>query len=379
MSVRKRKWTTRSGEAKEAWIVDYVDQQGERHIKTFDKKKDADSFRDSVGVDVREGVHTPENKSITVAQAADDWLAYVELEGRERSTVTQYRQHVTQHIVPRIGNEKLARLTTPSINAFRDTLLRELSRPLARKVLVSLKALLKDAKRRGNIKQNPAAEVTISTDKRGRAKLKIGVDIPTPEEIKLIVGAAKGRWRPFVLTAIFTGLRSSELRGLSWQDIDLKKGELHVRQRADRWNTIGAPKSETSERTIPLGPFVLNTLREWKLVCPKGELGLVFPNGSGNAENHGNFVKRGMWPTLIAAGVTAGGLAKYTGLHSLRHFYASWCINRKEDGGLGLDLKTVQARMGHSTLAMTADTYGHLFPRRDDGAELASAERALLG
>lgn len=55
--------------------------------------------------------------------------------------------------------------------------------------------------------------------------------------------------------------------------------------------------------------------------------------------------------------------AKYSGLHSLRHFYASWCISRQVDGGLELPLKVVKERLGHSTINMTADVYGHLFPR----------------
>jgi integrase len=70
--------------------------------------------------------------------------------------------------------------------------------------------------------------------------------------------------------------------------------------------------------------------------------------------------------------------AKYKGLHSLRHFYASWCINRRADGGLELPLKVVQARLGHASIQMTADVYGHLFPRIDDGSELAEAERAFF-
>lgn len=55
------------------------------------------------------------------------------------------------------------------------------------------------------------------------------------------------------------------------------------------------------------------------------------------------------------------------------------CINRKEDGGLGLLPKRVQERMGHSSITITMDTYGHLFPSGDDGAELAAAQKALLG
>ncbi len=379
MSVRKRIWTTRKGEKKEAWLVDYVDQNGERHIQTFSRKKEADEYHATVKVDVSKGVHTPQSRSITVAEAAEDWIRYVELEGRERSTITSYRQQVDLHIVPRLGRERLAKLTRPRIEKFRDDLLANMSRAMAQKVLISLKSLLKDAQRRGNVAQNVASGVSITTNRRDKEKLKAGIDIPTPDEIKRIVHAATGKHRPFLLTAIFTGLRASELRGLRWSDVDLKKGELHVRQRADRYYQIGKLKSESAERTIPLGPLVLNTLKEWKLACPKSNLGLVFPNGSGKIEDHANLMKRVLWPVQITAGVVdAKGNAKYTGLHSLRHFYASWCMNRLADGGLELPLKTVQARLGHASIMMTADTYGHLFPRTDDGSELAEAERALL-
>lgn len=162
--------------------------------------------------------------------------------------------------------------------------------------------------------------------------------------------------------------------------MDLKKAELHVRQRADKFKTIGKPKSDAGQRTIPMPPILVNTLREWKLACPASALGLVFPTGAGNIEYHVDIVTRGLAPVQVAAGVVAkNGKAKYTGLHALRHFYASWCINRKEDGGLGLPLKVVQHRLGHSTIQMTADIYGHLFPSSDDGAELAATQKALLG
>lgn len=70
--------------------------------------------------------------------------------------------------------------------------------------------------------------------------------------------------------------------------------------------------------------------------------------------------------------------AKYTGMHALRHFYASWCINRTKDGGLQLPAKAVQERLGHASITITMDVYGHLFPSDDHGEELAAAERALL-
>jgi integrase len=379
MSVRKRTWTTAGGEIKEAWIVDYADQDGDRHIETFERKKDADAYHASVSVDVQKGVHTAVSKSITVKQASEDWIKSVEVEGREASTLAQYRQHA-KHISERIGDVKLANLTTPRLNTFRDDLLTTMSRAMARKVMSSLKSLLKDAQRRGTVAQNVALAVKrIDADKRGGYRLKVGADIPTGGEIKAILAAAEPRARPLLLTAIFTGLRSSELRGLRWSDVDLKGGELHVRQRADRYGVIGKPKSAAGHRTVPLGPMVLNVLREWKLACPKGEQNLVFPTPSGGISLHNNVV-RALTASVRAAGlIIAKGKPKYTGPHALRHFFASWCINPLDRGGQGLPPKVVQHLLGHSTLAMTMDTYGHLFPADEDAHKrLAAAESALL-
>ena len=72
MSVRKRKWTTRSGEVKEAWIVDYVDQVGDRHIETFKKKKQADAYADQTGVDLRAGTSTVPGPKVTRGSATAD-------------------------------------------------------------------------------------------------------------------------------------------------------------------------------------------------------------------------------------------------------------------------------------------------------------------
>ena len=73
----KRKWTTRSGEEKESWIVDYTDQHGGRN-RDVRKKKDADAYRATMMVYVRKGVHTAASKSITVAEAAESWLKYID-------------------------------------------------------------------------------------------------------------------------------------------------------------------------------------------------------------------------------------------------------------------------------------------------------------
>jgi integrase len=74
MSVRKRTWKTVAGEMKEAWVVDYVDQGGKRRLKTFKRKKEADAYHSRANVEVREGVHTADSESVTIATAGRLWL-----------------------------------------------------------------------------------------------------------------------------------------------------------------------------------------------------------------------------------------------------------------------------------------------------------------
>jgi integrase len=390
-TVRKRSWKS-GGETKTAWVADYSDQDGTRRLKTFATKKAADAWLVAARSEVAKGIHTPESSSITVATAAEHWIERGEREKLEKSTLAKYRNHADLHITPLLGSVKLARLSAPMVEAFKDSLLDNLSRPMARKVLGSLKAILSEAQRRGNVAQNVASAVQIRTRGRDDAKLQMGLDIPTKAEITAMLGAATGRWRPFLMTAVFTGMRSSELRGLTWDDVDFQLGVIHIRQRADQWGEIGAPKSEAGHRTIPMAPPVMNALKEWKLACPRlgkteeepGKLWLVFPNGQGKPESHSNIINRGLDPIQVKVGVVAPHptskdeagapvmTARY-GMHALRHFFASWAIER------GFSPKRVQALMGHSSIQMTFDTYGHLFPNaEDDAAKFAAGALELV-
>jgi integrase len=405
MSIRKRVWQTETGEERSAYVVQYStaerDARGkrQRHIKTFDLKKDAVDFQAQVRIDVKKGTHTPHSRSITVDAAGKNWI-----DGcgdLERSSVDQYQQHLNFHINPFIGDLKLSALTVGVVRSWQDRLRKEGRSPaMVKKVTTSLSSLLADAMERGHVAQNIVRSMTANrrgkskAERRQKRKLVVGRDIPTPQEVEtLLQHETNERWRALFLVALRCGLRSSELRGLRWQDIDFKKSELHVRQRADRYNAIGNPKSEDSQRVVRIPPKTLAALKAWKPKCPKlkDRQHFVFPNGSGNVETHSNIIDRAWIPAWTRAGITVPVLdadgkptrdeegkpiveAKYTGLHAARHFYASWCINRKVDGGLELPLKLVSERLGHSNIAITSDLYSHLFPQSDDTAELAAAE-----
>jgi integrase len=84
-------------------------------------------------------------------------------------------------------------------------------------------------------------------------------------------------------------------------------------------------------------------------------------------------------PVLDENGQPTGDQRPKYAMHAFRHFFASWCINPEKRGGRALSAKVVQELLGHSSIVMTMDLYGHLFPRGDDQNELAVAARRLLG
>ena len=319
-----------------------------------------------------------------IADAAQQWLKRLEADGRERATVEQYEQHLRLHILPVLGRVKLAKLNTETIESFRAFLLAKdekgvpvRSRDQAVKVWVTFKSLLKHA-RCAHLGQGVTG---ITPDHRAKRKLEIGVDVPTNDEIKRLFDATSGprpehkRKRALLLVAAFCGLRASELRGLRWADVKLDEAELQVTQRADRYGKIGSPKTVSSRRTVPMSPDVVRALREWKIAQGGGEL--TFGTRKGGVEPHQNML-RSLRPVMRDAGmVTKDGKPRYA-LHAFRHYFASWCISPKERSGRGLSAKVVQEWLGHSTIAMTFDTYGHLF-KEVDKSELAASTAAILG
>jgi integrase len=359
--IRKRSWTTPAGVEKTAWQVDY-------------RKKEADAWLIQTAHDVSRGVHTADGQSITVANAAEMWIKTAEGRGRERSTIKQYQELARLHIRPLIGTERLSRLTMPGVEAFADALTATRSKAMAAKAVRALSSILTEAQRRGLVAQNVAKGVKVIRPKRDKKK----VIIPPREDLRAMLDGAPSGFRPLLMTAIFTGLRSSELRALRRSDVNLKVGEITVEQRADQWGVIGSPKSEAGHRTIPIPPMLIAELRAWMLRSPVSQLGLLFPNSEGGVRLHSNMLNRDYWPLQVTAdltriGPTGQARARYD-FHALRHAAASAWIRQ------GVDLKCLTTWMGHSSVQITIDTYGHLLKDERSNAAIAAAAQAdLLG
>jgi integrase len=236
---------------------------------------------------------------------------------------------------------------------------------MAAKGVRALSSILAEAQRRGLVAQNVAAGVRVTRQSRDRAP----VEIPTRSELREMLEVADVDFRPMLLTAIMTGLRASELRGLRWQDVDFKAATITVAQRADQWGVIGPPKSRAGNRTVPIPPAIVAELREWKLRCPKGPLGLAFPDSQGGVINHKNLLERRYYPTQARA-----VLPRRYSFHALRHAAASAFIKQR------VDLKRLAAWLGHGSIQLTIDRYGHLLVDDvGDAALMAQAQADLLG
>jgi integrase len=379
-SVRKRSWTASDGTAKSAWQVDYRDQSGKRHSKQFQRKKDAEKWLNEALWEVSRGIHTHNNDSITVAEAAKLWLNTKLADALEPTTISAYEQHVRLHINPLCGSVKLSQLSTPVIEGYRDQLINRLSRPMAARVLRSFKAILSEAIRHGYVSHNAGVAVQI----KRQARVKSKISIPTRDKLRCLIEAARIAQNPAAFPLycllVFAGLRASELRGLSWPFVHLQTGKVEIAQRADRTGKIGAPKTAAAHRTIPLPNTAISALKAWKLACPVTDDNLVFPSLAGKVMSWNYLMDHLVTPVQVAIGETqpednsrpSTVIARWS-LHDFRHSAASLWIEQR------VNPKRVQYLMGHSSITVTFDTYGHLFEQSEKDSDTSTAiEKALF-
>jgi integrase len=365
-SIRKR--ALPSGRA--AWLVDFRDANGRRRAKQFGTKRAADAFLVQARAQIAFGSYVHDTDSLTVAKAGEAWVdrcrvRCVDHRRMERATLRDYESKFRLHILDSeigLGAVKLSRLTRKAVSDFRDRLLASnRSEAQTRKVLSVLGLILTQAQEDGLLIHNPAFGVRVIRASRADERKKV----PAKEDVRRLIDEADESFRPALLVAALCGLRASELRGLRWSDVDFDERRIHVRQRADAFNEIGQPKSAAAQRSVPMGPLVLSTLKLWKLACSLSNLDLVFPSKRGTVQAHSNVLKRHFKPLCREIGVSMRW-------HDLRHFAVSLWIEQ------GFSVKEVMTFAGHSSVQMTMDRYGHLFPSPDHQRGMAEVERRLF-
>ncbi|MDR1065025.1 MAG: site-specific integrase, partial [Oscillospiraceae bacterium] len=211
------------------------------------------------------------------------------------------------------------------------------------------------------VPKNPCAGATLPRNEKHEREM---LSLTDAQKLLGLLSAETGERTPlalFISLAIYTGLRRGELLGLEWRDINITLGLLSVKRAAYYTKERGAftdtPKTKNSLRTLKLSDCVmaqLTRLREWQLNYAASlgdkwtDSGRVFTNWCGNAM-YSNAPERYFKRLCRAYGLPV------VSLHSLRHFNASLLISA------GLDVKTVQASLGHSSASTTLDIYAHEF------------------
>lgn len=359
-------------------------------FKTFSTVKAAKAFIQS-GKTLEQGDgHHSDIQS--VPQAVDLWLDICEKVGRdgretvEPQTLVEYKRRADV-IKEYRWTVKLQNIQTRDIVQFRTWLLENKSRDLARRTLSSLHSILIEMKVQGHIDHDPASGVTVRSNGRHEAT---EVEIPTDEEIRAILSATEQlmnknererrtwrRYRPMIYLAVFSGLRPSEYRGLTWDNVSERS--VSVTQRADKNGLIGPVKSRAALRTVYLPQFVTEMIFSWRKYCPSNTGNLVFPTAGGKPMALGKIRKYCWLPLLKEAGLLEvsdeGVIHNNYKMYCLRHYYASKLIES------GKDAKFIQKMMGHSTIELTFNVYGHLIGGKEEEYENAAEEVAasILG
>lgn len=343
---------------------------------TFATMKEARAYSENLGA-LR---HAPGGEVLAIDRAVDRWLDICEKIGRDGREAVEPTTHVEYRRRARImkaysWDRKLHELAPADIVRFRSWLLETYSRDLARRTLSSFHSVLIEMRRQGFLLDDPAHGVTIRSD--GRHEDSQRAAIPADAEIRDILAAidllakrskqlarAWRRYKPMIYIALFTGMRPSEYRGLSWAQVDGDR--IHVTQRADKDGRIGPVKSRAGRRTLFIPESVAAMLSEWRKHCPESPDDLVFPTNTGKPMPLNNFTRRAWEPLLREAGLCkrrkVGGRIVDTPLYSpyaLRHYFASKLIAK------GKDLKFIQSCMGHADIQLTLNVYGHLLKDRE--------------
>jgi integrase len=330
----------------------YRGADGREHSKTFQRKADAERFLVEVEAQKTKGLWTdPAAARITVREWAERWST-----GRRNvrsSTQTRDEGLVRNHILPALGQIRLGSLAAVDIERFLQTVEApgRLSPATVRKVGQVLRKMLSDAVRSGIIARSPADAVALPQESAQEMRFL------TAEEVAALVQEVDPVYRPLILTACFAGLRWGELAGLRTQKVDLLRRKIHVVEQMTevggvlRW---GPPKTDASKRSVSV-PVALAQVLEEQLKRPDVYVsGLVFPSTAGTPLRRSNFRRRVWGPATLRRGLE--GLR----FHDLRHTAVALAIEQ------GAHPKTIQARMGHSSISVTLDRYGHLFPALDE-------------
>ncbi len=313
--------------------------QKRKWFKGGHAKKDAERVLAEKLNELNHGTYR-ELPKITFKDYADYWIKNYAEARLKPSTLSGYSDIILKLLVPAWKRIQISAISIGHLQAYVARRRDSVSAKTVCNEIAVIKLMFKHAHRWGYIRLNPAEHL-----ERPKAK-KAEITVLTPEEVKILILNTAPHYQIAFLTCVLTGMRAGELWGLHWSEVLWDTKQIFVRQ--SLWGgEFQEPKTSYSVRKIDIPDLLVNELRKWKSASQESPL--VFPSPEGMPSCHNNVVKRYFNPALEKAKL------RHVSFHSLRHTNASMRI------AAGLNIKYIQTQLGHASIKMTLDIYGHLF------------------
>lgn len=295
-----------------------------------------------------------EGRNILLGTFLQDWIS-TKGNALKPKTTLQYESLINGYIIPAIGRKKLFDLNLLLINRFYNSLIkRKVGTRTIRYIHSVLHVALEQALRNGFLIRNPAHGAILPRQDHKETQV-----LNEDQVNQFLIAIKDSRLKTLYHLALSTGMRQGELLGLKWSDLDWNSATLRIRRQLQcivgKGLVFGDLKTHSSLRTIKLGNYVLNELREQKL-RQKTEIewagrqwkdnDLIFPTSIGTPVNSSNLVKD------FKKILTRSGLPNIR-FHDLRHTAATLMISH------GVPVHVVSKILGHSNVSVTLNIYTH--------------------
>lgn len=332
------------------WEARYRTPEGKERSRVFTTKRDAERFLARVAVDLQRGTwHDPQLGKVTFGEYVDEWLESTRhLRPGTRANV---ESRLRRHIVPTFGAFPIATIQPATVRGWVATMVDDGLSPSSVKATYGTFArIMKTAEVDGFIARSPCLGVSLPRETSHQE-----MHFLDPTQVQALAAVIDERYAALVFMAAYTGLRWGELAGLRVDRVNFLRGTVNVVEALTEVNgnvEIG-PTKTGAHRTVSLPRFLVEMLASHVRRCPS-DTGLLFTSAEGRPLRR-NFYRRHFKPAAAAA-----GLPDALRFHDLRHTCAAMLIAQ------GAHPKEIQERLGHSTIRLTFDRYGHLLPSLDE-------------
>lgn len=349
--------------------VRYIGPDGRERSQSYPDraKREAEAFLVSMESDKLRGVYIdPSAGRVTFHVYAEEWMRTRSFDESTRES-TEYR--VRKHLLPFFGSRQLASIRPGHVREWDRALVGVLASGTRSVVFAHLRSILAAAVDDERIAKNPCSAASVKPPRPGERKV-----VPwTHVQLSAVRAALAPRYRVLVDLAAGCGLRQGEAFAVSPDDADVVGGWLHVRRQVKLVRSrlvFGLPKNDR-DRRVPLPSTVARALRAHAemsspvvTTLPWEEPGgvpttvaLLVTSGRAGALNRSTFNAKNWRPAVESAGMVPD---RTTGMHALRHFYASELLDAGES------VKALSSYLGHSDPGFTLRTYTHLMPSSED-------------